>query len=90
MNAGKLLTAVLLGAAAGATLGILFAPDKGSETRKKISDKGSDLKDKFRKKMNALVDPEVIDAFVRWEWYTQFPTSLWERCSPPKQPLFRW
>ena len=62
MNAGKLLTAVLLGAAAGATLGILFAPDKGSETRKKISDKGSDLKDKFRKKMNALVD-DIADQY---------------------------
>lgn len=56
MNSGKLLTAVLLGAAAGAALGILFAPDKGSETRKKISEKGADLKDKFRKKMNDLVD----------------------------------
>ena len=56
MSAGKLLSAVLLGAAAGAALGILFAPDKGSETRKKISKKGTDLKDKFKSKMNDLVD----------------------------------
>jgi len=62
MNSGKLLTAVLLGAAAGATLGILFAPDKGSETRKKISKKGTDLKDTFRKKMNDLVD-DMSDQF---------------------------
>lgn len=56
MSAGKLLSAVVLGAAAGAALGILFAPDKGSETRKKISKKGADLRDKFKSKMSDLVD----------------------------------
>jgi gas vesicle protein len=39
----KLLTGFL----AGVVAGILFAPDKGSETRKKISQKGKDLKDRF-------------------------------------------
>ena len=43
MSKGKLLTGVLAGAAAGAVLGILLAPDKGSETRKKIAKKGTDL-----------------------------------------------
>jgi len=56
MNAGKLLAGVLLGAAAGAVLGVLFAPDKGSETRKKISKKGADLRDSFKSRMNDLVD----------------------------------
>ena len=56
MSSGKVLSAVLLGAAAGAVLGILFAPDKGTETRKKISQKGSDLKDKFKSKLSGLVD----------------------------------
>lgn len=51
MNTGKVVIGVLAGFAAGALLGVLFAPDKGSETRKKISKKSSDtlegLKDKF-------------------------------------------
>ncbi len=51
MKSGKVLLSVLAGAAAGATIGILFAPDKGINTRKKISKKGEDylgsLKIKF-------------------------------------------
>lgn len=38
---------LLTGLAVGVVLGILFAPDKGSETRKKIADQGRDLKDRF-------------------------------------------
>ncbi len=51
-NSGKVIGALLLGAAIGATLGILFAPDKGSETRRKISAKGNDLNDNFKEKIN--------------------------------------
>ncbi|MEO6721181.1 MAG: YtxH domain-containing protein [Ferruginibacter sp.] len=56
MNSGKLITGVLVGATLGAIFGILFAPDKGSETRSKISAKGSDLKNSVRDKINDLVD----------------------------------
>lgn len=52
-TSGKILAAVAAGIAAGAILGILFAPDKGSETRKKINEKGKkfadDVNDKIRK-----------------------------------------
>ena len=57
-NNGKLISALLVGAAIGGALGILLAPDKGSETRKKISDKSTDLtgavKDKFEKEVDAV------------------------------------
>lgn len=45
-NTAKIVTALATGAAAGAILGILFAPGKGSETRKKISDAGKKLAEK--------------------------------------------
>jgi gas vesicle protein len=55
-NTGKVLGAIFLGAAIGGALGILFAPDKGSETRKKISKKGNDLTDSVKEKFDAIVD----------------------------------
>ncbi len=36
---------LFIGLTAGAILGILFAPAKGSETRRNISDAGKDLRD---------------------------------------------
>jgi len=48
---GKIISALLVGAAAGAILGVLFAPSKGSELRKKISDSTGDLVDEFSDKI---------------------------------------
>ena len=48
---GKILGALVLGAAAGAVLGMLFAPSKGSELRDKIKDGTGDLIDELTEKI---------------------------------------
>lgn len=61
-NTGKLIGALFIGAAIGGALGILLAPDKGSETRKKISAKGSDLTDAMKSKVQELLEQFKKDA----------------------------
>ena len=56
MKSGKVLLGVLAGVAAGALLGILFAPEKGTSTRKKILGKGEDYADGLKEKFNEFVD----------------------------------
>ncbi len=55
MNTGKVAIGVLAGVAAGAIIGILFAPDKGTETRRKISGKASDSVDDFKDKFEEML-----------------------------------
>jgi gas vesicle protein len=55
-NSLKLIGAILIGAAIGGTLGILFAPNKGSDTRKKISKKGEDITDSLKEKFNDFLN----------------------------------
>jgi gas vesicle protein len=50
--ASRLLTGFALGMLAG----MLLAPEKGSDTRKKISQKGRDLKNKFNDFVDGLHD----------------------------------
>ncbi|HKO75833.1 MAG TPA: YtxH domain-containing protein [Flavobacterium sp.] len=58
-NTGNTIVAILVGAAIGAGIGILFAPDKGSKTREKLKDGFDDakhnLQDKFHDVSEKLV-----------------------------------
>jgi gas vesicle protein len=51
-STGKLLTGLLIGAALGAAAGILFAPDKGSTTRKKIAKKAREAGDTVKESVS--------------------------------------
>jgi len=54
----KVVIALLVGLAAGAALGVLFAPDAGSETREKLSESlknlGDSIKETATNEMNNL------------------------------------
>ena len=56
MSSGKVLLGLLAGVAAGAMLGILFAPDKGWNTRKRIVKKGEDYASGLQEKFDEFLD----------------------------------
>lgn len=67
-NSSKSAVAFLIGAAIGAGIGILLAPDKGANTREKIKngfdDKKTDLKNKFgdlSEKLKSKLDTSKAD-----------------------------
>lgn len=56
MNSGKIALGILAGALAGTVLGVLFAPAKGSDIRKKIYKKGEDEGAMLKEKFNEFLD----------------------------------
>jgi len=56
MNSEKIVIGILFGLAAGVILGVLVAPEKGSETRKKIVQSRDSLVEELEKKLNNLVN----------------------------------
>ena len=51
-NSTKILAAAALGVVAGSLIGMLFAPDKGQETRKKVAKKGKDMMNKINREFH--------------------------------------
>lgn len=56
MKAGKMILGILSGAAAGAAVGMLFAPKKGADTRKRIADRSNEYMYETKSKFNDLAD----------------------------------
>jgi len=54
-NSSKSLLAFLIGTATGAVIGLLYAPEKGSHTREKLSF----LLDKYKKELEDLIQDLV-------------------------------
>ena len=52
-NTTKILIAFAAGAVVGTAVGILFAPDKGSETRRKIGEQGRRIAGSMKDKLLA-------------------------------------
>lgn len=63
-NTGNTILALVTGLAIGAGIGILFAPDKGSNTRRKIRDGVAEAKDNFNEHFNEVSDSLVEKAFL--------------------------
>lgn len=57
---GKMLMGIIIGAAAGVVAGILFAPEKGSVTRKKITDKAKETGENLKETVSGKYE-EVKD-----------------------------
>ena len=61
-NTGNTLLALLTGAAIGAGVGLLYAPDKGEKTRKKLKKNEDKAKKEFSKKVKETTDDLSVQA----------------------------
>jgi gas vesicle protein len=78
-NSTKILAAVALGLVAGGALGMLFAPDKGEETRKKVAKKGKDMMNTINKefsiekmeRMKEKLERKLADLAAKMEQFSK-------------------
>jgi gas vesicle protein len=56
MSLGKIVLGTLAGVATGVLLGVLFAPEKGTDLRSKIGKKSKGYSDSVKGKLNEILD----------------------------------
>jgi gas vesicle protein len=56
MSYKKTMSAIIAGAVAGAIAGILLAPDRGAETRKKLTGKAGDVSESVKSTFSDFID----------------------------------
>jgi gas vesicle protein len=56
MRSGRVLIGIVAGAVAGAIVGMLIAPAKGSATRKRIAQRGTEYAEDAKEKFNEYID----------------------------------
>ncbi len=70
-NSGNVLLALLTGAAIGAGIGILYAPDEGTKTRMKIKKKALDAKEDITERLVHAKDELTKTADEKKEAFEQ-------------------
>lgn len=78
----KLLAGFIAGAVAGTLIGILLAPDKGSNTRQKMAGKVNDSLKRLKRSLGSLAeDQDFSDESYEWEHaerpYTASMSKAW-------------
>jgi gas vesicle protein len=66
MKSVKVILGILAGIAGGTLLGLLFAPEKGSATRKRIYNKGEDYAEGLKLKLEGVLDAVADKYDATW------------------------
>lgn len=67
MNSGKIVLGILASIGVGALIGIAFAPQKGSKTRRKIIKKGENYLDDFKDRIDVLLNETTDKIEKTWK-----------------------